>query len=233
MSYISRAKVICSSSVYFRRELEYLGDLFAKNGYPTNFVNNIYKRLRSSSTQSDGGGEAGSDDASTDEDDDTPVALKLPYMGPLSAKFGRRLTSVLEDRFAINVRVVYQNYKIGRYFGLKDITPAPYSSNVVYRFACSEDGAKSYVGVTSRQLFVRVSEHFDPSRPSAVQDHVSRCRPCQNTTYPIDLFGVHRVCRSPKEAEVAEAMEIQRSRPALNKQLGEHRGCSFLLRVFK
>ena len=214
--------------------------MFSKNGYPAGFVEKIYKSLTRSEKSinsgdgddSSGVGVANSDDGHGDEDE-ISVVLKLPYMGILSTKFGRRIRTILEESFTAKLRVVYQSCKVGRYFGLKDKTPFPYSSNAVYKFTCSEDGDKSYIGVTSRQLFVRVSEHFNPTRLSAVQDHVSGCRSCQQMTNPIDRFEVCRICSDSKEAEVAEAMFIQELRPALNKQLGEHKGCSFLLKVFK
>jgi hypothetical protein len=159
--------------------------------------------------------------------------VKIPYIGVESEKFGKMLRKILERRFTEKVKVVYQNFKIGRYFGLKERTPWLYSGNVVYKFVCSGDGETSYIGMTTRQLFVRVAEHFDPAKKSAVQDHVAGCRSCQMMKNPADGFTRCRICTDPKETEVIEAMLIQSSRPTLNKQLGKFNGCSFVLNIFK
>ena len=219
--FVNRAKKICSNTNYLRKEICYLGKLFENNDYPVGFVEKTLNKTTSRNQP----------DNETDAEE--PIILKVPYIGTESEKFGKLITKILERRFTIKVKAVYQNFKIGKYFGLKDRTPWLYSTNVVYKFVCSGDGDISYIGMTTRQLFVRVAEHFNPAKRSAVQDHVANCRSCQMLKNPADGFTLCRVCGDKRETEVIEAMCIQSSRPALNKQLGKYSGCSFLLNVFK
>ena len=123
--------------------------------------------------------------------------------------------------------------KVGEYFTLKDCTPSLFSSNVVYRFRCSVDGDTSYIGVTTRQLFERIAEHRNPKRPSAVQSHLEMCNDCCNVPNFSRLFNILKRCKTQREARAMEVILISEYRPSLNIQLGEYRGQSFLLKVFK
>ena len=87
-------------------------------------------------------------------------------------------------------------------------------------------------GMTSRQLVVRVSEHFDPTKHSAVQDHVATCHHCCDGN-PLDRFEVLRGCRTSIETACTEAFYIKKKRPHLNKQLVSTMGCQFLIKICK
>ena len=127
---------------------------------------------------------------------------------------------------------MYRSYKVGNYFVLKDRLPSPLTPNVVYEFKCAVDSAVTYIGMTTRQLAVRISEHFDPSKYSAIQDHVAMCRDCCNGN-ALDRFVVLRTCQNPTETECSEAILIKKFQPSLNKQLATSMGCQFLVKVFK
>ena len=108
-----------------------------------------------------------------------------------------------------------------------------FRSNFVYEYTCSGDGAISYLGMTTRQWFVRMSEHLDPTKNSAVSSHLGKCQACHETTYKQGNFRIVTNCRSVRETEIKEAMWIRKCKPSLNVQMGTFQGCSFLMRVFK
>ena len=142
------------------------------------------------------------------------------------------LRNLLSAKFDVRLRVVYNSFKVGQYFILKDRTPWPLTSNVVYKFQCPGDRAVSYIGMTTRQLVERVVEHFDPKRQSAVQDHVANCKNCSDSREPLSMFSILQQCRSNRDTAITEAILIYKYNPVLNKQLGKYRGCSFNVNVF-
>ena len=159
--------------------------------------------------------------------------LTLPYVGRDTVRLGKRLKSCFNRLFSVELKIVYKNTKVGDYFTLKDRTPSLFASNVVYRFRCSVDGDTSYIGVTTRQLFERIAEHRDPKRLSAVQSHLAICEDCCNVPNFSRLFSVMKRCRTQREARAMEVMLISEYHPSLNIQLGECRGQSFLLKVYR
>ena len=202
-------------------EIKYIRSLFSANGYPEWWLEREERRSEKESK------------TSLEETENKRFAiLRLPFLGSCSTKLGRKISKLLEERYDVKIRTVYNNYKVGNYFVLKDRLPAVLTPNVVYEFKCVVDNAVSYVGMTSRQLVVRIGEHFDPTKYSAVQDHVATCHRCGNEN-PLDRFEVLRACRNSIETACTEAFYIKTRRPYLNKQLVSTMGCQFLIKIFK
>ena len=59
--------------------------------------------------------------------------VKIPYVGIHSKWFANRLSE------PIKLRVLFDTFKVNRYFQLKSKTPHALSSNVVNQFTCSCD----------------------------------------------------------------------------------------------
>ena len=218
-----RATQICSSQFALRKELNHLKALFLNNGYP-------YWWVRKAEANTATIAKKKKEDLDGNED---YVLLRLPYIGIDSTKLSRRLTKLFEKDLGVQLRTVYNSFKVGQYFGLKDQVPWQLAPNVVYEFKCSVDRDITYIGMSTRQLVARVAEHFDPKKQSAVQTHVAECNECANSSNCLDRFEVIQFCRNKWETEIAEAMLITERRPMLNKQLGASNGCSFTIKVFK
>ena len=216
-----RAKKICNSTTSLSNEICHIKELFWKNGYPRWWL------------EREEGRSENEDQRTPEESENKRFAiLKLPFLGLCSNKPGRKLSKILEGEYDIKIRTVYSNYKVGNYFVLKDRLSPPLTPNVVYEFKCAVDSAVSYIGMTTRQLAVRISEHFDPKKQSAVQDHVAMCRGCSNSN-ALDRFVILRTCQNSTETECSEAILIKKHLPSLNKQLAVSMGCQFLIKVFK
>ena len=80
----------------------------------------------------------------------------IPYIGLPSVLFGRKLREIFKRYYAIDVRIVFTSFKVRNYFSLKCRTPLPLLANVVYKFKCSCNTNKIYIGKTMRHLATRV-----------------------------------------------------------------------------
>ena len=218
---IHRAKNICSNAPSLSYEINYIKKLFSKNGYPDWWLQREEQKM-----------EMGTKRPSEETETKRYAILRLPFFGLCSTRLGRKISKILENEFDVKIRTVFNNYKVGNYFVLKDRLPPLLTPNVVYEFKCAVDSTKSYIGMTTRQLVIRIGEHFNPAKNSAVQDHVAVCQSCVNSN-ALDRFKVLRSCRSTIETECTEAILIKKHRPYLNKQLASSMGCQFLIKVYK
>ena len=223
-----RAKSICSSKLILDKEFTKISEIFRKNEYPEWFVRR--ERMNFERHMD----EVQKKPSQIEETKNKwNYMLTLPYVGRDTVRLGKRLKSCFNRLFSVELKIVYKNTKVGDYFTLKDRTPSLFASNVVYRFRCSVDGDTSYIGVTTRQLFERIAEHRDPKRLSAVQSHLAICEDCCNVPNFSRLFSVMKRCKTQREARAMEVMLISEYHPSLNIQLGECRGQSFLLKVYR
>ena len=76
-------------------------------------------------------------------------------------------------------------------------------SNVVNRFTCSYDMAKTYV-----------------ARKNAIKKHLQQCKSCSKSEINLhSSFTLLRICSSQYNAKIHEALLIKQSKPLRNKQL--------------
>ena len=221
---LARANVVCSSYSLFLQEVNNISKLFKNNGYPEWFFrkqkDNFITGLTNVKLQKES------------DSNDCYCVLTLPYIGNDSIKLAKRLKFIFSKTFNIVIKISYRNCTVGDYFGLKEKTPKMFSSNVVYKFQCFEDETVSYIGTTSRQLWVRIKEHFNPRYDSAVQSHIASCKGCQNNSDLVPQFSLLKVCHEKNQATIMESMLISKFRPILNRQILMN-GKSFLLQIFK
>ena len=223
---LERAKTVCSSQIRLLQEINNIVDVFRKNGYPTWLINREKEKFLNGSKH-----EFGND---VTDNKDIKCVMVFPYIGKESIKFAKRIKCIFSRKFVnIDFMIAYRNFKVGSYFGLKERTPDLFSTNLVYQFQCSEDGDVSYIGTTSRHLWKRLQEHFDPKKESAIQAHLSVCNKCCNENNLCNLVTVRKYCFTQREAEIAESMFITNEKPSLNKQMGASEGRSYLLKIYK
>ena len=86
--------------------------------------------------------------------------VTLPFLGHFSYYVRKSLSDLLKRQFPdINFRFIFVNRNtIGSLFKVKDPVPVPLCSNVVYCFTCP-DCMSRYVGSSTRDLKIRISEH--------------------------------------------------------------------------
>ena len=88
------------------------------------------------------------------------VSLTLPYICTPSIIFGKRISSLFDDRPGTDIKIAYQTFKIISYFNFKFSLPARFCFNVVCQYTCSYDKNTSYIIITTRQVFVRIENYL-------------------------------------------------------------------------
>ena len=58
---------------------------------------------------------------------------------------------------------------------LKRPVPEILKNGAIYKFTCAENCLQSYIGESKRLLKVRIAEHFQESRKSAIYHHTKNC----------------------------------------------------------
>ena len=212
LCFLNRAYIICSSKSLFLDEINKLKSIFISNAYPSKFFDNTVHRF----FQSLGGTQEISQPESSSSQESV-VYLRLPYIGSPSHTFGKQLGSLIHDRFGTEVKMFFSTFKVGSYFGLKSRLPVLFGSNIVYKFTCPRAEGTSYIGMTTTQWFIRIGQHFDPSKKSAVFTHLTQCRTCRESKPKSQHFVVLKQLRNERDTDINEALLIRKETPSLNK----------------
>ncbi len=136
-----RTKRVCSSEQQLEDEFSKLRQVFANNGYPAGYFDEIAKNFCDTRRR---------EDANPATDDNQPM-LKVPFVGKPSTTFSKRMRALIRSETNQDLKIVYSTTKVGDYFSLKDVTPREILSKVVYKFRCPVDPETSYIGFTTRQ----------------------------------------------------------------------------------
>ena len=116
-----------------------------------------------------------------------------------------------------SVKLIFNQFKVGQYFSLKDTIPSDLAAAVVYKFQCASCNA-CYIGETARHLSIRVDEHLNTDTSSHVFKHLQENPTCKlkcNTS----CFTVVDRAASKYQLRIKEALAIKEHAPALNKQV--------------
>ena len=132
-----RAQRVCSSNVDYRRECDYLKNVFKMNGYPASMLNQCIRE---------------SDRANAPRLD-LNKKIVIPYIKGCSEIAARTLAE--GDVFVAHKP---SNSLKSSLVNLKDHKPTDETSGVVYSIPCT-DCDHVYVGETGRKLKTRMSEH--------------------------------------------------------------------------
>jgi len=151
--------------------------------------------------------------------------VKLPYFGFQSEKMKREISRTLSRFYPfVEFRIILTNdFRIGSLFNYKDRLPKTLQSGLIYQFSCvaSPTSPSTYIGNTSRHLYVRFSEHsgnsFRTGLPltktnSEIFKHSTICK-CQ---IDFDNFKILSRSNSPNDLRVLESLYIFKLKPNLN-----------------
>ena len=145
--------------------------------------------------------------------------IKLPYIKELSNTATIKIKKMLQKYCTTNidVRLIFNTYKISSYFSTKDIMPSCFKSNVIYYFECA--GCNScYVGRTHKHFNTRRYEHLNTDKTSAIFKHLNRKdNNCKDITNQ-DAFKFFDYAKTEYELALKEAMYIKWEKPNLCTQ---------------
>ena len=218
-----RAYNVCSNFSSLHEEFSFLTSFFQRNGYCSFFVQKYIKSFLDR--------KFGSVVVSPPVKPD--LFISLPYFGPKSLKMKEELLSLYKKFIPQKtISFILSNCNsIGSLFHYKDKLPTHMLSSVVYEYCCSQCES-GYVGMTSRNLYMRISEHmgksfrtgiFLSSPPhSAVRDHSDIC----DSRILRSNFKVLASASCPLDLKILESLYIAKSKPALNNMQ-----CSYPLSI--
>ena len=201
-------------------EFKFLVNFFRSNGYCSKFVE---KQISTFFLKQQSRANIDTNDVG----DVTDVCyFSLPYFGPQSEKLKKEILSAFDKYFVnLNAKIVFTNkFTIGSFFNFKDKLPFGMLSSIVYNYCC-ERCSSSYVGATSRNLYMRVAEHTgksfrtgrDLASPpnSVIRDHAQQC----DVRVSLQNFQVLGTTNSFSDLFILESIHIVKKKPVLNNQL--------------
>ena len=161
----------------FHEELNFLKQVFLKNGYPLPFIDKCFKMVINKLVIKQ-------PQVTTVEK--KTLMLSLPYLGDISLQTRTKLRKSSKSIMnCCKLQIVFiSQRKLANAFRFKDRLPFDLVSGVVYKYTCGRCNS-SYCGETDRHLKVRSGEHIGislftfgkvkPSKESAIRDHLPNC----------------------------------------------------------
>ena len=104
---LNRAFIVCSTYVLFHDEVKRLKAIIISNAYPADFFDNVSRRF----LQSLGGSQVGAVSETTCSEEPC-VYLRVVYVGGPSHNFGKRLGTLICDKYGVEVKVLFP-FKVG------------------------------------------------------------------------------------------------------------------------
>ena len=214
---VYRCFILCSDWTKFHAELVTLKEIFLKNGYPTSFIDNCFKKfldrlyvLKPALVTVE----------------KKPLLLVLPFLGPISLQIRTKIRNAMKGTLDYcKLQVIFRSErKLSDVFRFKDRIPFELVSGVVYKYKCGRCNS-SYYGETERHLKVRSGEHIGlspltfkktkPSRESSIRDHLLHC----DNSPSFDEFTILAHGNKKYLLEIKESLLIKRDQPILNKNI--------------
>ena len=161
--------MICSKSK-LDPELGKIRSILLENGYPEHAINSAFKRKLQ---------QLNSKPVHTIEN--CPVYIHIPWIGNVSMKFEKQITSAVKRCFfSVKPRVIFNTRQLLPAIK-KDVLPSHHHSNVIYQFVCHCDSR--YVGRMSQRLEEQIKQHVSRSiaNPRASPNRQSLSRSCKAT----------------------------------------------------
>ena len=212
---LARAYNICSSFDLFHNEINFLKTYFSNNGFPSClFFSHVRKFLDSKYTAS----------SVNTVDDDQVIYCSMPYFGYSSEKMSKELSSLCSRYYPnVSLRIILvNNFKISSLFRFKDSVPTALRSSIVYEYCCPRCGS-AYVGLTSRNFYIRIAEHRGVSHRtgrhlaspphSSIRHHIETSCPGS-----VDLsdFKIRTSASNVYDLRILESLYIHDTKPKLN-----------------
>ena len=99
--------------------------------------------------------------------------FKLPHIGNPSHHIKNKLSKLWKEfrKENVNIKLVFNSFKIKSYFSYKDPIPDDLKSFLVYKFTCASC-SYSYIGETCCHFKTRIEEHIKKDNKSHIFKHL-------------------------------------------------------------
>ena len=204
---IDRSFRICNNWNSFQNDIENIKFSLITNSYPP-FLIVIKKYLdyKFSGNQDQLKGKSDAHD------------IKLLYIGNLSHHIKNELSKLCKEFCMenLNIKLVFNSFKIKNYFSYKDPIPNDFKSFLVCKFTCASCSSR-YIGKTYRCFKTRTEGHIKKENKSHILIHLHFTATCFES-YNYLRFKTIDKANSKFDLKIKEALHINCRTPNLNAQ---------------
>ena len=149
---IDRLFKICNTWNSFHKEMERIKSNLIRNAYPPYLIDKVIKKYLDHKFSSN---------QNQLKDTSDVYYFKLSYIGNLSHRIKNKLLKLCKEfsRESFNIKLVYNSFKIKKYFLYKDPIPDDFKSLLLYKFTCASCSS-SYSGQTCHHFRTRIEKHI-------------------------------------------------------------------------
>ena len=178
---LHRCRNTCTTDHDLDFALKTMEKIYLKNGYPRKMINQKIKELKERNFNPSR--VRTYDDKKMLKKENNSFNLVLAYTSPRCETVSKNLLKIIKrvtPRFSLNF--CWKPIPLASICTPKLKKPVPLilKNGCVYEFNCAENCQKSYIGETKRILKVRIAEHFQPSRNTAIYQHTDDCKHFKN-----------------------------------------------------
>ena len=206
---MDRSFKICNNWNSFHNDIENIKSNLIKNAYPPFLIDKVIKKYldyKFSSKQNQL------------KDKSDIHYLKLPYIGNLSHHIKNKLSRLCKKfcKENLNIKLVFNSFKIKNCFWYKDLVPNDLKSCLVYKFR-SARCSSSYIGKTCCYFKTRMEEHIKKDNKSHIFKHVHSIATCFDSNNSL-CFKINDKANFKFDLKINEALHINWRKPNLNAQ---------------
>ena len=197
---IDRSFKICSYWNSFHNDIENIKSNLIKNAYPPFLIDKGIKKYLDYKFFSK---------QSQLKDKCDVHYFKLPYIGNLSHHIKNKLSKLSKQFYKenINIKLVFNSFKIKNYYSYKDLIPSDLKSFLVYKFTCASC-TSSYISETCRHFKTRTEEHVRKDNKSYIFKHLHSTATCFDS-YNSLCFKIIDKANSKFDLKIKEALHIK------------------------
>ena len=115
-----------------------------------------------------------------------------------------------------NIKLVFNSFKIKKFFSCKYPVPNDLKSFLVYKFTCASCSS-SYIGETCPHFKTRIEEHIKNENKFHIFKHLHCTGTCFDAYISL-CFKILDTANSKFDLKIKEALHINRRKPNLNAQ---------------
>ena len=201
---IGRSYKLCNNWNSFHNDIEKIKSNLIKNPYLPFLIDKVIKQYldyKFSSIQN--------------QLIDTPNVhyFKLPYIGNLSHHIKNKLSKLCKEfcKENVNIKLVFNSFKIKNYFSYEDPIPDDLKSFLVYKFTCASCSS-SYIGETCSQFKTRIEEHIKKDKKSHISKHLHSTATCFDSYNSLRFKTIDKA-NSTFDSKIKEVLHINWSKP--------------------
>ena len=167
---IDKSFEICNNWDFFHNDIENIKCNLIKNAYLPLLIDKVIKKYLDCKFSSN---------QIQLKDKSDVHYFKLPYISNLSHHIKIKLLKLCKEvcKENVNIKLVFNSFKIKNYVSYKDLIPNDLKSFLVYKFTCASCSS-SYFSETCCHFKTRIEEHIKKDNKSHIFKHLHSTETC-------------------------------------------------------